>query len=232
MNQAQRNHLYGFGLSLLGGFVDTLGFVALFGLFTGHITGNFVLIGAELSRATHESIALKLMAFPAFIAGVSGARLLAAGLERRAISSLRYALAAELALLAGFMVCGVLGAPVLDDTHLLPIAAGLLGACAMGVHSATSRLQLASLPPTSMMTGNVTQLILDVTDVLRGAADAATRTRAAKFLRAIAGFACGAILGAFGYTHVGFAALALPLAILLVLIALEVRQMPASTANT
>lgn len=232
MNQAQRNHLYSFGLSLLGGFVDTLGFVALFGLFTGHITGNFVLIGAELSRATHESIGLKLMAFPAFMAGVSGARLLAASLERRAIASLRYALAVELLLLAGFMACGVLGAPVRDDTHLLPIAAGLFGACAMGVHSATSRLQLASLPPTSMMTGNVTQLILDVTDMARGAADDATRTRAVRFLRAIVGFAGGAVLGAFGYMQLGFAALALPLAILLVLIVLEVRQVPASTANT
>lgn len=231
MHQAQRNHMGSFGLSLLGGFVDTLGFVALFGLFTGHITGNFVLIGAELSRATHESIGLKLMAFPAFMAGVSGARLLAASLERRAIASLRYALAAELVLLACFMVCGVLAGPVAGD-NVLASAAGLFGACAMGVHSATSRLQLASLPPTSMMTGNVTQLILDVTDLARGAGDDATRVRAIRFARAIAGFACGAVLGAFGYTQLGFAALALPLVILLVLIVLEVRQVPASTANT
>lgn len=231
MNQAQRNHMDSLGLSLLGGFVDTLGFVALFGLFTGHITGNFVLIGAELSRATHESVGLKLMAFPAFMAGVSGARLLAASLERRAIASLRYALAAELVLLACFMACGVLAGPVVGDS-VLASAAGLFGACAMGVHSATSRLQLASLPPTSMMTGNVTQLILDLTDLARGAGDDATRVRATRFARAIAGFACGAVLGAFGYTQLGFAALALPLAILLVLIVLEVRQVPASTANT
>ena len=35
-------------LAFTAGFVDTVGFIALFGLFTAHVTGNFVLIGAAL----------------------------------------------------------------------------------------------------------------------------------------------------------------------------------------
>jgi len=35
-------------LSLNGGYVDTAGYLALQGLFTAHVTGNFVTLGATL----------------------------------------------------------------------------------------------------------------------------------------------------------------------------------------
>ena len=57
-------------LSFLAGYVDTLGFVALHGLFTAHVTGNFVLLGREVVAPGHD-VVLKLLAFPAFIGGVS-----------------------------------------------------------------------------------------------------------------------------------------------------------------
>ncbi|WP_374703562.1 DUF1275 family protein [Janthinobacterium sp. ROICE36] len=107
------------------------------------------------------------------------------------------------------------------------MAAGLFGAAAMGTHSAISRLLLAHLTPTSMMTGNVTQLVIDTVDVLRGAADGATRERCIKFFWPLPGFAVGAILATFAYLAVGFAALAVPLVILLVLIALQPARLPA-----
>jgi hypothetical protein len=43
-----RNRAQGVSLGFLAGDVDTLGFIALFGLFTAHVTGNFILIGAAL----------------------------------------------------------------------------------------------------------------------------------------------------------------------------------------
>src|SRR5580698_6249094 len=57
-------------LAAIAGYVDTLGFVALFGLFTAHVTGNFVLIGAEVANVG-QGVLVKIMAFPAFIAGVA-----------------------------------------------------------------------------------------------------------------------------------------------------------------
>jgi uncharacterized membrane protein YoaK (UPF0700 family) len=39
-------------LSFNGGFVDTAGFMGLQGLFTAHVTGNFVTLGAALVFGT------------------------------------------------------------------------------------------------------------------------------------------------------------------------------------
>ena len=84
----------------------------------------------------------------------------------------------------------------------------------MGAHSAASKLLLANLAPTSMMTGNVTQLVIDTVDRLRGAADAATRARCAKFFWPLLAFALGCAAAAFAYRAFGFVALAVPAAIL------------------
>ena len=41
-------------LSFIAGYVDTAVFIGLFGLFTAHVTGNFVLIGSELVHRSGE----------------------------------------------------------------------------------------------------------------------------------------------------------------------------------
>ena len=50
-------------LSLNAGYVDTAGFLALQGLFTAHVTGNFVTLGASLVLGTSGAVA-KLLALP------------------------------------------------------------------------------------------------------------------------------------------------------------------------
>lgn len=221
MDQPPHSRLFGTSLGFLAGYVDTLGFIALFGLFTAHVTGNFVLIGAALADASRASILLKFLAFPAFIAGVAITRLMVLAVERRAGPSLTLAMLLQWALLAGFMVFGCLAEPIGKDVSSMAMVAGLLGTAAMGVHSATSRLLLAHLAPTSMMTGNVTQIVIDTVDVLRGAADGATHARCGKFFWPLLAFALGAIAAAFAYLAVGFVALAVPLLLLAGLIIVQ-----------
>jgi uncharacterized membrane protein YoaK (UPF0700 family) len=58
-------------LSFVSGFIDTVGFIALFGLFTAHVTGNLVLAGASfLDHNTTGNLLSKVVMLPVYIAGV------------------------------------------------------------------------------------------------------------------------------------------------------------------
>ncbi len=220
MKTAQFQRVQGVGMGFLAGYVDTLGFIALFGLFTAHVTGNFVLIAVSMADPAQTPSLLKLLAFPAFILGVAAARLLVAACERRGSSAVKPSYLLQLVLLLGFMACGMLAEPVGGSAGALAMAAGLLGAAAMGAHSAASKLLLTHLAPTSMMTGNVTQLVIDATDWLRGAADGATKARCGKFFWPVLAFALGCAAAAFAYLAFGFVALIVPVAILCLHLAL------------
>ena len=200
-------------LAFTAGYVDTVGFITLFGLFTAHVTGNFVLIGSELAHPT-DGVALKLLAFPAFIAAVAASRLLALAVERSGRPTARALLQLQIVLLAACMLCGWQARPITDPGASLVLVTGMLGAAAMGVQNASSRLAYGDLSPTTVMTGNVTQLVLAVVDLMRGAADAASRERIGKLFWPVVAFGCGAISGALVCQHFALWALCLPLAVL------------------
>jgi len=226
---ARRDAIQSMCLAGLAGYVDTLGFVALFGLFTAHVTGNFVLIGSELARPSHGVLLIKFLAFPAFIAGVVIARLLTVALERRGRPTAAYVMSAQWLLLTGFMVAGVMASPIIANTDTpWALVAGMLGAASMGIHNASSKLQFPQLTPTTVMTGNVTQLVIDLVDIARGDAPPAVRARCSKFFWPVVTFGAGAIGGAFAYVRFGFWGLLLPMAVLLYLISRQPLRAPAA----
>ena len=192
------------------GFVDTCGFVALFGLFTAHVTGNFVLIGAELVNHTNE-VLLKLLALPAFVLAVVLAVKADEALARLGRARVAPLLYAEAALLLLSFAAAV--HPPAHAADPSAIAAGLLAAAAMGLQNALMRLQLASLPNTTVMTLTVTQGTIDLVTLL-GRADSAKRGEARKrFARLwpqVVSFTFGAAAGAGGYALAGLAALLVP----------------------
>ncbi|AXA90211.1 YoaK family protein [Massilia sp. YMA4] len=208
-------------LATLAGYVDTAGFVGLFGLFTAHVTGNFVLIGTELGHPGEGMLLLKFLAFPAFAAGVIGARLLANACERRGVSAIRPLLASQLLLLAAFTAAAIVGSPPLDPGAPVVLAAGMLGAAAMGIHNAAGKLVFGRIAPTTVMTGNVTELLINLTDCLTGHGTAAVRDKLARFGWPMLAFALGCILGGYGFRLAGFWCLLLPLATLVVLMVLS-----------
>ncbi|WP_308789144.1 YoaK family protein [Undibacterium terreum] len=204
MDENRRNQFQGISLGCVAGYVDTLGFIALFGLFTAHVTGNFVLIGAGMADPSRAAILLKILAIPAFVIGVAVARVLIAVSQCREWPALTLSLVLQISLLCGFMLCGWLASPIEQETTPCAMVAGLFGSAAMGVHSATGRLLLSHLAPTSMMTGNVTQIVIDTIDVLLGGVDDVAEARCSKFVWPLAAFGAGAALAAFAYRAIGF----------------------------
>jgi uncharacterized membrane protein YoaK (UPF0700 family) len=201
-------------LSATAGYVDTLSFVSLFGLFTAHVTGNFVLIGGGVA-GYGQGIFLKLMAFPAFIVGVVLSSLIIR--TRNPRTPMRGACmlyAVQAILLLAFCVAGINLGTQFSPENWPVVVCGMIGATAMGVQNAHSRLVARPGVPNTVMTGNVTQAILDLLDLCspRVSVDAkrASRARVAKMLPAIVAFGLGAIAGALAYRNVGFWALLLP----------------------
>jgi uncharacterized membrane protein YoaK (UPF0700 family) len=71
MKSLTRSNIVASLLAFNGGFVDMAGFLGLNGLFTAHITGNFVPLGHALVEGSH-GIMGKILALPQFIAAAGG----------------------------------------------------------------------------------------------------------------------------------------------------------------
>lgn len=177
-------------LSLNGGYVDTAGFLALHGLFTAHVTGNFVTIGAALVFGTGDATA-KLLALPMFCAVVVVTRLIAKRLERRGVNVLRTMLSVKVALLVAGAALAIAHGPFRGADGPSLISTGMLFVAAMAIQNAAHRIHFMSAPPTTLMTGTTTQIMIDLADWLRGDCPPATRARMAAMSLNVAAFAIG-----------------------------------------
>src|SRR5690242_3337948 len=110
-------------LSLNAGYIDTAGFLGLHGLFTAHVTGNFVTLGAALVQGSHGIVG-KILALPEFVAVVALARLVGAVLRARHLPALRILLAAKVMLLVGFFLLAVGSGPFPDANTPMALLTG------------------------------------------------------------------------------------------------------------
>jgi uncharacterized membrane protein YoaK (UPF0700 family) len=213
--QPMKNQRLAALLSFVAGFVDTTGFLGLQGLFTAHVTGNFVTLGAALVLGTHGVVA-KLLALPEFIMVVALVRLAAATLAARRWPAVRLLLSAKVVLLIAFFVLAVTLGPFADSDAPAALVTGFAGVAAMAVQNAVQRIHLGNLPPSTLMTGNTTQAVLDAVDLMRGAnldQAPAVRARFKRMLHAIFWFAAGCAVAAALYAWIGFWCLAVPAAV-------------------
>ena len=214
-------------LSFTAGFIDSFTVLALFGLFVAQVTGSFVLTAAAAIR--HEQDVLtKVLAIPIFLVAGMMTTVMAVTLQRRGRAPLPWILGFECAVLSGFLLVVLMGAPLSDPGAISVAAASLLGLFAMGTQSATVRLLMQHVASTNVMTTNTTQIAIDATELLlawqarrRAPGDAAlaatydaARGRFGALFPIMVGFLAGTAIGTLAYVTTGVWGLLLPLAIM------------------
>jgi uncharacterized membrane protein YoaK (UPF0700 family) len=192
-------------LSVNGGYVDTAGFLALHGLFTTHVTGNFVTLGAALVLGTSGAVA-KLLALPMFCIVVIATRLLSGALAARnygmGVPVLRALVGLKVALLILGAALAIGLGPFASGDGWAALLTGMTLVAAMAIQNAIHRIHMSAAPPTTIMTGNTTQIMIDLADLMRGVpADArnAIRSRLSRMSGSVAAFAAGCAAAALIY---------------------------------
>lgn len=215
-------------LSGVAGFVDAAGLLSLAALFPAHITGELVSEAVALSSGHRDGGPSRLWMLPAFVLAVALAAAVAR-LERRAG---RAPVPVLLALVAGGLFAFTLSGVVLRLLPgLSPPAVTRLGACcavaAMGFQNALMRESLNGSAPTTFMTGNLTQLIIELVDhlfavgkkpgIMGDVERSVSRARLKTAAIALASFLGAAALGALLTRYFGAVSALLPALLVAVL---------------
>jgi uncharacterized membrane protein YoaK (UPF0700 family) len=203
----------GFLLSWVAGFVDTSAFIILFGIFTAHVTGNIALAGSSFVGHDEASTLTRLLMLPTFVLTVALTSLLARYARHKQWPVFAVLLTAEALALGIFLIIGTQLSPslLLDVQEDLILPIGMAGVVAMAIQNALMKEAkgvFKSYIPTTVMTGNTTQLTIDVVQFLsakfskapseltqREAEEALERM--GRFIPVIAGFALGGFAAAY-----------------------------------
>lgn len=192
-------------LSFVAGFTDTVTFVKFAGLFSSHVTGNFVVFAAAVARGVGAGDWLKLIAFPVFVFGV----ILAAVAHDRLSCAPRLLLVVEAAAL---FVIGAIGFFPLSIRARAWLAMGMVGA--MGWQNAGHKLYPPFGPLSGAMTSNITQATIALWRHFLPAPASFPEVNGVALWRVIGCFALGCALSIFVVRAVDLAAVIVPALVL------------------
>jgi uncharacterized membrane protein YoaK (UPF0700 family) len=152
-------------LSVIAGMVDLTGFFTLGHIFTAHITGNLVVAAADAVHGGpfNPSQALAIVVFMLALAVVW---LIAQASNRRGPSLARLLLLVQFLLLAAVLIFSVMTKPSADPRGLAAGIAVMIAVSAMACQYALLRLAIPGAISTAVMTGNLTNTVLSLMDLL------------------------------------------------------------------
>lgn len=193
-------------LTVVGGAIDTIGFITLFGFFTAHVTGNLVLAGSGLVKG-EDGLWIKLASVPLFILTVVVTKIYIDKSKKKQLI-LSHLFLAEAVFLTAFMIAGLSFQPFIDAGSITVAITGGLGLTALAIRNTASKTVIKHMSPTVLMTGNTTQLGIGLSDYLSNR----TSENAKKLGHSSAlviSFVIGALLGAVLYVKLSYWAVGL-----------------------
>lgn len=222
-------------MSAIAGYVDAAGFVTLVGLFPAHVTGE--LVGAAVAMSSGHPLhnPARLAILPIFVLSVVVGALVSRSFRKRGRSPLA-ALFGLMALTLTFFSASDAVLPLFlrPASALTTALREGTAVAAMGFQNVIMRRVLSTSCPTTVMTGNLTQFIIELVELCvgrkkSGQGEADLRLRLVGM--ALGAFAFSAILGGFLTTSIGTISVVLPTALVAVLAWREARR-PTAASRT
>jgi uncharacterized membrane protein YoaK (UPF0700 family) len=201
-------------LSVIAGMVDLTGFFTLGNIFTAHVTGNLVVIAAKAVRGGPLNLA-QTLSVPVFILAVAAVWLLARASGRRGPGLTRLLLLVQFLLLAGTLIFSVITKPSANPHGLMAGIAVMIAVSAMACQFALFRLALPGGISTAVMTGNLTNTVLSLMEMLPHGRPlmAVEPGRLRRSLRHLFGFLVGCVVAATAIPLLGDWAWSCPVAL-------------------
>jgi uncharacterized membrane protein YoaK (UPF0700 family) len=229
-------------LTAIGGFVDAVGYIALFQIFTANMSGNSVHVGINIGDLDFSGMMRPACAIVAFVTGMTLTRIAMTLAARRNLQRIAtYTLAVEgmlLVLFARATPAMKLG-QVVDLHSAVYFSLVALLAVAMGVQTATLTHVGALTVYTTFVTGTLTKFSESLTRAIFWSYDQAAQSgrrisdvvrlapkqkdmREAAFLAAIwTCYLAGAVIGTFSKRRWELRSLYLPVVVLIVFIVVD-----------
>src|SRR6266404_7392253 len=152
-------------LSVIAGMVDLTGFFTLGNIFTAHITGNLVVAAAAAVRGGPMNLA-QALAIPVFMLALAVVWLIAQASRRTGPGLARLLLLVQFLLLAAILLFSVITRISTDPRGLTAGIAVMIAVSAMACQYALLRLAIPGAISTAVMTGNLTNTVLSLMDLL------------------------------------------------------------------
>src|SRR6202790_2414331 len=152
-------------LSVIAGMVDLTGFFTLGHIFSAHITGNLVVASAAAVHGGPFNLA-QALAIPVFMLALAVVWLIAQASHRRGASLARLLLLVQFLLLAAVLIFSVVTKPSANPHGLMAGIAVMIAVSAMACQYALMRLAIPGTISTAVMTGNLTNTVLSLMDLL------------------------------------------------------------------